>query len=148
MATNSTPNFGLNQWEADDPVLREDFNADNQKLDTTLSLLGNCQIAAGTYVGNGQFGEGTSCRLELGFKPLVLFMHTASGKDNNHHIVWFNNGINPTHTKTTYVKYFVSWDDTGLSWYMTANSSSYQNADTQFNSEGQTYHYVAFGCKF
>jgi len=36
MPSNFTPNYNLNQWEADDRVLRTDFNADNAKLDAAL----------------------------------------------------------------------------------------------------------------
>jgi len=36
-STNKTANLGLNQWEAADPVEREDFNADNAKLDAAIS---------------------------------------------------------------------------------------------------------------
>ena len=36
MASNQTSNYGLNQWEATDQVLRTDFNADNLKVDTAL----------------------------------------------------------------------------------------------------------------
>ena len=31
-----TKNYQLNQWDAADRVLREDFNRDNQKIDTAL----------------------------------------------------------------------------------------------------------------
>ena len=37
MASNQTSNYGLNQWEATDQVLREEFNADNQKIDEALA---------------------------------------------------------------------------------------------------------------
>lgn len=36
MPTNFTENYHLSQWEATDPVLREDFNADNLKIDEAL----------------------------------------------------------------------------------------------------------------
>ena len=147
MASNSTPFAGLNQWLADDPVLREDFNADNQKLDNVISLLGNCCIASGSYVGDGQFGEGTSCHLELGFKPLVIFMDTGSGESFNEHIVWFNNGLPPTHIDTPYVHYFISWEDTGMSWYMTCATTTHNNAASQLNVKDKTYHYLALGYK-
>lgn len=39
MATNQTEHFQLNQWVPEDAVLREDFNADNQKLDRALNTL-------------------------------------------------------------------------------------------------------------
>lgn len=31
-----TANYGLNQWDAEDRILREDFNGDNDKIDQTL----------------------------------------------------------------------------------------------------------------
>jgi len=37
MPSNYTPNYQLNQWNADDRVLRTDFNADNEKIDTALA---------------------------------------------------------------------------------------------------------------
>jgi len=36
MPSNFTPNYQLNQWEADDRVLRVDFNEDNAKLDAAI----------------------------------------------------------------------------------------------------------------
>jgi len=37
MSTNHTLNYGLCQWEADDQVLRTDFNSDNAKIDAALA---------------------------------------------------------------------------------------------------------------
>lgn len=39
MATNHTANFSLSQWEADDPFIRTDFNADNARIDGVLHAL-------------------------------------------------------------------------------------------------------------
>ena len=39
MASNQTSNYGLNQWEATDQVLRTDFNQDNAKLDAALKAM-------------------------------------------------------------------------------------------------------------
>ena len=39
MPTNHTPHYNLNQWERDDRILMEDFNADNAKIDTALAGL-------------------------------------------------------------------------------------------------------------
>lgn len=36
-STNKTANFDLNQWIETDPVIRTDFNADNQKIDAALA---------------------------------------------------------------------------------------------------------------
>jgi len=39
MPSNFTPNYQLNQWEAEDRVLRVDFNADNAKLDAAIKAV-------------------------------------------------------------------------------------------------------------
>ena len=44
MASGQTSNYGLNQWAAEDPVLREDFNQDNAKIDQAV---GKVQEQAG-----------------------------------------------------------------------------------------------------
>ena len=36
---NQTSNFGLSQWEKDDRIQMEDFNADNTKIDAALQAL-------------------------------------------------------------------------------------------------------------
>jgi len=46
MPSNFTPNYQLNQWEADDQVLRVDFNADNAKLDAALKAEADARAAA------------------------------------------------------------------------------------------------------
>lgn len=35
---NHTQTYQLNQWDPDDRILREDFNADNQKLESALGI--------------------------------------------------------------------------------------------------------------
>jgi hypothetical protein len=71
MPTNHTPHYNLNQWERDDRILMEDFNADNAKIDTALAGLeetamrhtselarkGNCEVALYTYKGTGTYGR-------------------------------------------------------------------------------------------
>ena len=39
MASNQTSHYGLNQWEAEDRVIREEFNGDNVKVDAALAGL-------------------------------------------------------------------------------------------------------------
>ena len=67
MAANHTANYQLSQWEAADRIQREDFNADNAKIDaalktnadaaaalqTALASTGNCKLYFGTYTGTG-----------------------------------------------------------------------------------------------
>ena len=46
MASNHTEHFSLNQWQADDQVLRTDFNEDNAKIDAALNDLSGGLAAA------------------------------------------------------------------------------------------------------
>ena len=93
MASNHTEHFSLNQWQADDQVLRTDFNEDNAKIDSALKDLAAAQaekadqtaldakkattaaleavraavpkIAVGTYTGTGTYGDSKPCTLDL-----------------------------------------------------------------------------------
>lgn len=46
MASNYTEKYHLSQWAASDPVLREDFNADNAKIEAALAGLREIIISA------------------------------------------------------------------------------------------------------
>ena len=52
MSTNHTRNYDLCQWEASDKVLREDFNADNAKIDAALGSHATQIAQALTTAGN------------------------------------------------------------------------------------------------
>ena len=39
MSANQTPNYNLCQWEAEDKVLRAEFNADNAKIDAGIKAV-------------------------------------------------------------------------------------------------------------
>ena len=75
MSTNHTPNYALSQWEAGDPVLRADFNADNAKIDAALAELqaNQLRIATGTYMGN----DGHTKTIELPFPPKFFWLQKA-----------------------------------------------------------------------
>ena len=46
-----TERFGLNLWELGDLIRMEDFNADNERLETALAGLGGITIARGSVGG-------------------------------------------------------------------------------------------------
>ncbi len=56
-STNKTKNYALSQWVEDDPVLREDFNSDNVKIDTEMKavrdLASRVRLVVGEYFGTG-----------------------------------------------------------------------------------------------
>ena len=77
MASGQTSNYGLNQWAAEDKVLREEFNQDNVKIDTAISNV----IAAGPKIITGSYlGTGTQETLHysIGSQPKFLILLTAN----------------------------------------------------------------------
>lgn len=77
-STNKTKKAGLNLWVPDDPVLREDFNADNETLDKILyKLLPDIE---GEYTGTGG-----SRRIQLGVqvKRVILIRHDTDTGANS-----------------------------------------------------------------
>lgn len=81
---NQTANYQLPQWEASDPVKREDFNDAMSKLDTALSGAGGVQLSAGYYNGNGQ----ATRTIDLGVTPKAVGVWeygSSQGKDTLTH---------------------------------------------------------------
>ena len=149
-----TTNYQLNQWEKTDRVMMDDFNADNTKIDTALKAnadtaaaasaavarCGNGQIVYGTYTGSGTYGSANPVTLNFDHKPIfALVQDNAYSNDDNDHKLRMMRGItgavimdgNYTWKNT------VSWGDTWVRWY------SPHGADTQFNTSGSEYHYMA-----
>ena len=48
-----TSNYNLSQWAGEDRILREDFNADNAKIDAALELLSADKVYFGSWTGDG-----------------------------------------------------------------------------------------------
>ena len=88
MPTNHTPHFNLNQWERDDRILMEDFNADNAKIDAALksgadaraalhgalNRKGNCSIGVFTYNGTGKYGPDNPTRITFPRVPAAFIV--------------------------------------------------------------------------
>ena len=146
MASNQTTNYGLNQWEATDQVLRTEFNADNAKIDAALKGLadkdmaleamvsaaaeaaGNCEMEYFTYYGNGDYGDGNETEVTFSVRPEVYiiagFRHILVGMGGRSYAA-LANGANGDEAE-------VSWSGSKLS------ILSYR-ADYQMNQSGSTY---------
>ena len=110
MSTNHTQNYSLCQWEPADKVLREDFNADNAKLDAALAAQQTAIDAAqasadGAFrpsyhpvVTGGYHGNGAETReITLGFRPravLVLDSGMAMREGPYHYSAMVVDGLN------------------------------------------------------
>ncbi len=80
MASGQTANYQLNQWEAEDKVLRTEFNADNVKIDAALP-----RYVTGSYTGTGTL---TPTHYSLGGRPKLLVLATNNNYSGNTHRVF------------------------------------------------------------
>ncbi len=157
-ASNKTKNYELNQWVGTDPVLMEDFNADNAKIDAALTAFaaGKLKFASGSYVGTGTYGKNAPCTLSFDFKPRFIIVQREEMDDL----------VNPTSISAMFFRpmaeshalmyskdetknvqdLFVNWTENGVSWWHTVTVSyAPYGANWQLNNDGITYHYAAFG---
>jgi len=156
-STNKTENFDLNQWVGTDPVLMEDFNADNAKIDAALAQLksGQLRVATGSYVGKELYGESSPNVLNFDFKPLFMAVKMNHNTPINPSAVaaYFVYGVTTCDTVTFNNSGSVSekpltvvWGDNSITWWYGGNAdNAYYGSNLQLNSSGVSYYYVAFG---
>lgn len=145
MASGQTTNFGLNQWAAEDKVVRQDFNQDNAKIDTALGQLKTSviQTAVGSYVGNGLCGSENPNHLEFDFAPklVVLVVNTYSTLKTGTVLVagqTISAGIGTSYSSGSCLNLTVTWAGNGVTWYAGDEERQLNEADT-------TYFYFAIG---
>ena len=140
-----TPNYALSQWDEQDRILREDFNANNAKLEQALAAqadtlapiaakigkLGNCQLYTASYFGTGEDNHLLTHTFPA--KPIIVIIRTTSGN----YTLTFIRGCAGTYT-TGADKHpsTVFWNGNSISWTAT---SIHGNA----NAYNETYHIVA-----
>ena len=143
MATNQTENLKLSQWLATDPVLRADFNSDNQKIDAAMRYMP--RLVAGSYTGNGQSGTETPRSLSFTFTPMLVVITADSASGVTPGSVFINgqersDGIG-NHDNPAYgLELHLTWGKQYVSWYSDSGES-----DKQLNADGQIYRYFALG---
>lgn len=117
------------------------------------------RVATGSYTGSGTYGASNQNTIDVGFEPKVVFILTTQYASNQLLADGFgffinprpygfanfsgNYGMTPGQGGVKSTEYqaapYVTWNSTGLSWYVT-NDSLYQ-----LNSKSAVYHYIAFG---
>ena len=73
MASGQTTNYGLNQWAANDKILRVEFNRDNVTIAQVLDTIP--QLVLGSYIGDGQ----ATRLIDIGFTPAALYVVASDG---------------------------------------------------------------------
>ena len=165
-SSKHTTQYQLNQWQAGDPVLREDFNSDNLKLENALAALAAAlntkagsdqltavaqtvpKVAVGSYVGDGA----ASKSIALPFTPKAVYACPVHGGT-----LWIPEGSG-NGTTYTYGGLAVTGQNAmtwrgghdvvaiqtgGFTVYYSYYSNEFMYAAA--NMSGQTYVYVAIG---
>lgn len=152
-----TSNYQLNQWAKTDRIQMEDFNADNLKTDQALAkqrdeitaltaavaLCGNCQIVYGSYKGTGTNGSTAPNELIFPHKPIFVLVQsdaTESLSDIKLRMMRNVRWAVGNHGNSNW-KIRVTWTENSVQWYNSLPASG--SPSTQFNTGGQTYHYMA-----
>ena len=131
-----TGKYGLSQWDAEDRILREDFNADNAMIEAALEAqaaaianCGNCKIVTGNYAGNNKTGPSNPVTLTFPVAPLAVFVI------GDRAMIALR--PNPTGHITDGGIVNLRWTGANLAWYHN------DNAYLQMNVSGTTYYYIA-----
>lgn len=150
-----TEHYQLNQWEPGDEVKREDFNADNAKVDAAIKAVedkaeqaqsaaegaqktAETSYAVGVYTGNGLTADEGGVFVETGFKPRFVIITQSR--------------ISPSNPKTTMMvgeggvdgtEHYVVFLENGFRvYFLTVYGTS--TTPLQMNNSGETYSYAAF----
>ncbi len=125
-----TENYHLPQWEAHDPVRREDFNQAMVSIEEGIRT----SYVIGTYTGNGVTLPNGGQFIELGFHPRFLFISRGwiSINVNSYFLAAGEQGMD------TGGEVF-SLKDTGFS-----VGSSTHSSHLALNTSGLSYSYIAF----
>ena len=136
---NKTANFQLTQWEKTDRILMEEFNSDNEKIDTALksnadgvaalqtalASCGNCQIGIFTYTGTGTRGEEYPTVITFPKMPTVFFVRgrgtffAAQGSASEGSLIVYDSGSAQIQDA------LLSWSGNQLS-IVSSNNAKYQ----------------------
>ena len=154
MASHQTTNFQLCQWEADDEVLRADFNADNLKIENALSAIKTVAdkayttdsgpIVVGSYTGNSpsgmSYGNSYTQKITLGFQPKAVIVWNPSAYTSNS-----SEGIAP-YLGMAIQGVSMSWDNLTVNedGFTVGTHKESSVIKPNLNNQGTNYCYLAF----
>ncbi len=124
-----TINYQLPQWEANDPIRREDFNQAMADIDAGLNTAAELPYVVGSYTGNGETQD-----IELGFLPSFLLINPKGTNTLVPTSVFTNSAM----TGESVYKPTLLLTETGFQVLWHDNITNYTN------SNGTIYVYVAF----
>ena len=119
-----TTNYNLNQWDAEDAVRREDFNADNAAIDAALKAISSGSLAVYRFTRAGGNSKTWITVAPPKGKPIALLTASPLGSPM---LVAVRGVTPPVYASVGAENYMVRWSDSDVAW---ANASStYNNLD-------------------
>ena len=149
MPSNQTPNYALNQWERDDRILMDDFNADNAKIDAALksgadaraalqgalNRKGNCSIGVFTYNGTGKYGPDNPTRITFPRVPAAFIVFGPGailiGRGGQSQAIIDSSGMVGGATYTTAIA--LTWSGTSCAFF-SVNAAKHQVNENGLNT--------------
>lgn len=137
-----TSNYQLNQWDASDRVLREDFNSDNAKIDAALgdhegrvaalesaaAHFGNCLFYTASYTGNGSTTTGQTHTFPK--KPMVVMITTPDSGAFN--LIFWQGQDRARPVGASSYDVLLSWDGNKAAWKCEQNTYGANVKDTVY----------------
>ena len=126
-----TTNYNLNQWDAEDQVRREDFNADNAAIDAALKAVATTAANAGNLIYYTTSRHGTGGRSAITItvpkgRPLMLIV---SKNNVSTGMVAIRGSSYPAVCTAQYPP-IMTWADKSVTWNQSADIAS--NFDETF----------------
>jgi hypothetical protein len=100
------------------------------------------RVATGSYVGTGTYGSSNKTSITFDFVPKVVFISPKDTHTYNAFPYIVGNTRFYLQQGSTTVSNAVTWSGTKMSWYTISSGAS---AESQCNTSGTTYYYVAIG---
>ena len=138
MASGQTTNYKLNQWAAEDKVIRTEFNKDNAKIEAALGTMP--RFITGSYVGTGEAKE---IYYEIGARPKLLFLSTNNSQTAGMAGLLATETVKLGWQKTgscgPISEHTLSFNDAGF----TINHNTGSSTEYGYNEKGKTTRYFA-----
>ena len=146
MASQQTPNYRLSRWAGTDRILMEEFNSDNEKIDTALKAnavaataaalenCGNCLITHGTYMGNNQLSK----TLTFSKPPVLVIIRELTNSSSPYHMILIRGCTNANgYGSSSSAAVGVAWNGNSVNWQHSGEKGA------EFNKTDHAYYYAA-----
>lgn len=150
IAEDTKTEYGLQSGAIPDDVFSILANAVLYKNGQIIGVNGSpingiSKIEAGNYVGTGTSGSSSPNSITFQFPPKIVFIQNSDANETP--VVFINPSkrfflfFQDTGGRATSTSGLITWSGNTVSW----NNIISGGADSQFNTLGDTYNYIAFG---